>query len=303
MGCQVSCTRATNARYFSPSAVNSYMSRLKSFFISAYISALSLALVWAMLSLLDDPSSLSHWGIFLSNGAPLVFFARLFLAPIARTSVRLAWMPLIGLIGSGIALAGDGLGVPFAVALFNGVLLSLTYIHWYSKFEKRSVDSLAVGEVMPDLSFLDVDGQALFTAQLTRQTALWLFYRGNWCPLCMAQISEVAAEYRQLQARGVEIYLISPQPQEHSRSLADRFQVPMRFLQDLDNHAASRLGILSEGGLPLGLQALGYDSDVPMPTVFITAPGGRIVYSDLTDNYRIRPEPSEFIKALDMAGL
>ena len=30
-------------------------------------------------------------------------------------------------------------------------------------------------------------------------------------------------------------------------------------------------GILAANGLPLGMQALGYDSDVPMPTVFITA--------------------------------
>ena len=51
------------------------------------------------------------------------------------------------------------------------------------------------------------------------------------------------------------------------------------------------------------MQVLGFDSDVPMPTVFITAPGGRIVYSDLTDNYRIRPEPAEFMAALDRAGL
>lgn len=279
------------------------MSHLKSLFISAYMSALAGALIWAALTLLDAPTDLSHWGVLLANLAPMAFFARLFLAPLARTSPRLDWMPLLGAIGAGMALAGDGLGAPFAVALFNGVLLSLAYIHWYSKFEKRDASSLAVGQPMPDLTLLDLDGQALSTANLTRQTALWVFFRGNWCPLCMAQIREVAAEYRQLQARGVEVYLISPQPQEHSRSLAERFQAPMRFLQDLDNHAASRLGILSEGGLPVGMQVLGYDSDVPMPTVFITAPGGRIVYSDLTDNYRVRPEPSEFIKALDAAGL
>ena len=86
-------------------------------------------------------------------------------------------------------------------------------------------------------------------------------------------------------------------------SLAERFQAPMRFLQDVDNRSAARLGVLAEGGLPVGMQVLGYDSDVPMPTVFITAPGGRIVYSDLTDNYRIRPEPADFIRALDEAGL
>lgn len=279
------------------------MPHIKSLFISAYMSALAGALIWSALTLWNAPHSLGHWGVLLASGAPMAFFARLFLAPVARTSPKLTWIPLLGLIGSGIALATDGLGTPLAVAFANGVLLSLAYIHWYSRFEAREGSALAVGGAMPDLTLLDLDGQALSTASLTRQTALWIFFRGNWCPLCMAQIREVAAEYRQLQARGVEVYLISPQPQEHSRSLAERFQAPMRFLQDVDNRAAARLGILAEGGLPVGMQVLGYDSDVPMPTVFITAPGGRIVYSDLTDNYRIRPEPSEFTKALDAAGL
>lgn len=162
---------------------------------------------------------------------------------------------------------------------------------------------LAVGQPMPELVLFDLEGQALSTPALTQKTALWIFFRGNWCPLCMAQIREVADAYRQLQARGVEVYLISPQPQSHTLALAERFQAPMRFLRDADNQAAKRLGVLAKGGLPTGLQALGYDSDVPMPTVFITAPGGRVAYSDLTDNYRIRPEPSEFFKALDAAGL
>ena len=273
------------------------------FFRADYLTALAGALLWAGLHLLDAPDSLGHWGALLASGAPMAFFARLFLAPVARTHRHLHWVPLAGMAGAALALAGDGLGAPLAVACVNGVLLSLVYIHWYSKFDARDPGPLAVGQPMPELVLFDLEGQALSTHALTQKTALWIFFRGNWCPLCMAQIREVADEYRKLQARGVEVYLISPQPQAHSLALAERFQAPMRFLQDTDNQAAKRLGVLSKGGLPTGLQALGYDSDVPMPTVFITAPGGRVAYSDLTDNYRIRPEPSEFFKALDAAGL
>jgi peroxiredoxin len=222
---------------------------------------------------------------------------------VARTSAALGAIPVAGLAGTLLAMSADGIGLTAGVAALNGLLLTLAYIHWYSRFGERALAGLAVGQQMPDVTLHDLAGQSLNTQALTRQTALWLFYRGNWCPLCMAQIREVAADYRRLQERGVEVYLISPQPQDHSRSLAERFEAPMRFLRDVDNRTAARLGILAKGGLPMGMQALGYDSDVPMPTVFITAPGGRIVYSDLTDNYRVRPEPAEFIKALDAAGL
>lgn len=279
------------------------MNPLKSLFISAYMSALVGALVWSGLSLVETPSRLGHWGVVLASGVPLLFFARLLLAPVARTSRSLHWLSLAGLGGTVLSLAVDGFGSTSAVAAVNGLMLTLGYIHWYSRFQDRDTALLAVGRSLPDLTLQAIDGQALNTAALTRQTALWLFYRGNWCPLCMAQIREVAAEYRRLKERGVEVYLISPQPQGHTRSLAERFEAPMHFLLDANNQAADRLGIRVQGGLPTGLQVLGYDSDVPMPTVFITAPGGRIVYSDLTDNYRIRPEPADFIRALDEAGL
>lgn len=202
-----------------------------------------------------------------------------------------------------MVLAGKGANAWVLLASTNGVLLALAYIHWYSRFGHRSAAALSVGNRLPKMTLEGLDGHPRSTHELTRQTALWMFYRGNWCPLCMAQIREVAAGYRRLHERGVEVYLVSPQVQDHSRELAQRFDAPLHFLRDRDNTAAARLGILAEGGLPLGLQLFGYDSDVPLPTVFITAPGGRIVYSDLTENYRIRPELADFIAALDRAGL
>lgn len=279
------------------------MQHFKSLFISAYMGALAGGLAWGAWHLLETPNSLGNWGVVLASAAPLGFFARLFLSPVARTSATLPAVPALGLAGTALALFADGIGLNAGLAALNGVLLTLAYTHWYSHLGERDQPALAVGQPMPDVTLQDLSGQRLNTAALTRQTALWIFYRGNWCPLCMAQIQEVATDYQRLQARGVAVHLISPQPPSHTRDLAERFAAPMNFLQDPGNDAARRLGVLAEGGLPTGLQALGYDSDVPLPTVLITAPGGRIVYSDLTTNYRIRPEPAAFIEALDRAGL
>ena len=279
------------------------MYRLKAIFISIYMTALVVALLWAVQGLVGKPGNLALWGVVLASSAPLAFFARIFLAPVARTDASLNWMPVIGTAGVLLAIFSDGVGLPAIVALANGVVLALAYIHWYSRFGTRNLSALSIGSLLPDMTLEALDGRELKTLMLAQKPALWLFYRGNWCPLCMAQIREVAAEYRRLHERGVEDYLISPQPEKNSLSLSQRFDAPMQFLRDRDNRMAQRLGILAEGGLPMGMQALGYDSDVPMPTVFITAPGGRIVYSDLTDNYRVRPEPAEFMAALDRAGL
>ncbi len=146
---------------------------------------------------------------------------------------------------------------------------------------------------------VDNNGRTLSSGSFSGQPALWLFYRGNWCPLCMAQIEEVAERYRELAARGVEVLLVSPQPAEHSRKLAARFDVPMRFLVDPGNRAARALGILAADGVPLGMQMFGYDTETVLPTVLLVDAEGRILWSDQTDNYRIRPEPETFLAVLE----
>jgi hypothetical protein len=39
-----------------------------------------------------------------------------------------------------------------------------------------------------------------------------------------------------------------------------------------------------------------------MPTVVVTNSNGTILYSDQTDNYRVRPEPDIYISILKRAG-
>ena len=277
------------------------MHQLKATYISMYMMALMGAMAYGIWSLVQGDAA--GWGLLLATVPTLGLFMVLFTQRVARTEQNLYWIPGVGAAGTVLAVALGGMGLPAVVALIVGVPMALLYTHWYSRFGARQHPDLQPGQALPTFELQDIDGRTVTSTDLTTKPALWLFFRGNWCPLCMAQIKEVAAQYRQLAERGVEVLLISPQPQGHTQKLAQRFDAPMRFLTDVDNRAARRLGVLAEGGLPLGMQALGYDSDVPMPTVFITAPGGKVVYSDLTDNYRIRPEPDDFIAALDRAGL
>ena len=88
---------------------------------------------------------------------------------------------------------------------------------------------------------------------------------------------------------GVEVALVSPQPLEETRALADRFDVGFHFLSDPGGRAALQLGIGHDGGVPPGVTALGYDSDTVFPTVVVVDADGRIVLSHQTDDYRIRP--------------
>ena len=159
------------------------------------------------------------------------------------------------------------------------------YLVWYSKFDNRSENNiLKVGQTLPGFQLEDGQANTVSTNNFKGNPSIYMFYRGNWCPLCMAQIKEIAGQYKELEKRGVNMVLVSPQPHKYTASLAKKFQVGFHFLVDKGNQVARRLNILSKNGLPFGFQALGYDSDTVMPTIIITDKNGKILFADLTSH-------------------
>ena len=279
------------------------MLKLKALYISSYVTFLMLASgysIWQMIA----GSTLAWLGALLTTLPPALFFARAYIVgDVARTTARmpgLVAVAAIGLaIGGGSYVAGSGAAPAALIVAAAGLITLLIYSYWYSSLPRPKNTILQVGQSLPAFDLETEAGDVIQSSRFLGKPLLMLFYRGNWCPLCMAQIREVAAQYRELHERGVEVALVSPQPHGHTRSLAAKFEVPFRFLVDPGNRAAKRLGIFAKDGLPFGLQALGYASDTVWPTVVITNARGEILFADLTDNYRVRPEPSTFLEVLD----
>lgn len=202
----------------------------------------------------------------------------------------------LAVVGTGLSFLGFASPASW-YALFLGLLPSFAYVFWYSVLDRTMPSPIEVGAKLPKLDLFDADGNAV--APSDGKHALYMFVRGNWCPLCMAQVKEIAAQYRELEARGVEVFLIARQPEANTRALAKRFDAPIRFCVDEDGRLARQLGIEHVGGVPFLMDTLGYEADSVLPTVLITDPSGTIIFADLTDNYRVRPEPRTFLSVLD----
>lgn len=280
---------------------------LKSVFISAYVTLLMVASAHAVVGIWQQGVSSGWLGVAIAVWPMMFFFVRLFLSDVVRTSPNLAGFQLVTWFGCGIAMTmgwGDAeqtLQLVYAIGV-GGIGL-LVYVFWYSRFQRDEAVFLKPGEALPRFQLEDESGEPFYSDSLLGQPALLIFYRGNWCPLCMAQIKEVAGQYQALADLGTTVALISPQPHKNTRGLAKKFKVPFKFLVDVDNQAAKILGISVENGTPKGMEVLGYDSDTVMPTVLITDKTGTIIFADLTDNYRVRPEPETFIEVLKQHGI
>ncbi|MFY0653108.1 MAG: peroxiredoxin family protein [Cyclobacteriaceae bacterium] len=278
------------------------MHALKSKFISIYLMTTFLFLVISIQKYFEWGRDI-HWifGAAL-HAIPLAFIGYLFLGRPARTSRSLPYLSvavliLFSIIAFGIDYSERPLKQPIIYSTFSA-LGWFVYLYWYSFLPGITHGQLRSGKGLPNLIFTDLSGKEVKTSEFKGKTTLYMFYRGNWCPLCMAQIKEIVAQYLELEKRGVQVVLISAQPQRYTMKLASKYGLSMTFLCD-PNHATKQVGLYQESGTPLGMELFGFSSDTTLPSVIITNTEGKIIYIDQTDNYRVRPEPETFLKIID----
>lgn len=286
---------------------NRLLNRFKGMYVSTYLTLAVVATGYSVYQLAQEPFSWGWAGVLLTTVPFLFVLVKAFIFQnIARTPAHMNTNIILGAFGVSVALVSFALGLdgfmPSAISIAM-LVAYLVYDFWYSNLEREESELLLVGRDLPDFTVYRADGTALDSASLAGSPALILFFRGNWCPFCVAQIKEIVANYQQLADKGVQTLFISPQTEKHTADLAKKFNVPCEFLSDRNNQAADKLGIAADGGLPVGMEALGYDSDTVMPTALIVDASGTIIYSDQTSNYRVRPEPQEYLAILAKHGL
>lgn len=275
---------------------------MKSYFLSALVgySVLVTLLGFYMLSIGIGSSSI--WiAVTMSAAQIVVFFLRLYIINVPRTSPGLAGFSLGIFVATLYSVyTSYSLQIASAAPLLAFISLSgwLAYVAWYSDLGDRSKDKIKLGKKLPVIDLEDYDGNKLSSSDWEGQKRLVIFYRGNWCPICTAQVNELKQFETQFDELGVRVTLISPQSHEKSRKHAQRVGMDYDFLVDVDNDAAKRLGILHEHGVPKGFEILGYETDAPKPTTFVLNEKGKVVFVDLTTNYRVRTRPEDIIGAL-----
>lgn len=214
------------------------------------------------------------------------------------------WLPVPGILASVGALWNlawwlhGGQVLPLAIQAVS-VAGYLAYLFWYSRFGRKLSFVVTNEKPLPEFEAVTVDGRRASSGELLGAPALFVFYRGNWCPVCVTQIKEVAANYRKLQDKGIQVVMVSPQSDAHTRELARKIDAPLAFWRDQDLSAAKTLGLVDKQGVPVGMDLLGYDPDTVLPTVIMTDENGIVFYNDQTDSYRVRPLPEDFLKAFE----
>ncbi|HEV2116519.1 MAG TPA: peroxiredoxin-like family protein [Terriglobales bacterium] len=173
---------------------------------------------------------------------------------------------------------------------------------------------LGVGAEASSFELPDQDGNMLSSCSLLSRGRLVIcFFRGRWCPFCVAQLEAMNSALADIQKAGGSLLAISPQTVKQSFFMRDQHQLRFPLLSDSHNHVARGFGLVYP--VPeeqkavysrtfVNLPFLNEDSswELPIPATYIVARDGAVLFASADPDYTRRPEPAEILRHLRDAG-
>jgi len=180
------------------------------------------------------------------------------------------------------------------------IVLSAWY--WITHRGLRATPAqLKPGTPLPDFQAADEQGSPVRSTQLHGSPTVLLFVRGNWCPFCSRQVSNLTEHYRDIVDLGAKLILITPKPLETTRRVADFFNVEFEFWLDDELSVTKQLGLVQPGGVPKGY-GNEYGRDTVWPTALVVDAAGIIRYTELSKHISDRPDPSVLLREIRRAS-
>ena len=200
---------------------------------------ISLQLVTVYQLVVDDLNY--RWGVILFTQLPyIVYFLLQQLFKFKESDIPYKLLFPITLFGAFYSLLSlvQFLNIPNALALLvsSSYTVVMSLLTWY--LPKLPIDknnaSLKVGSNLPNVIVEDQSGNPIPLSALNTSPNLFIFYRGNWCAFCMAQLSQVVGMYKKIENIGIRVVLVSPQSLLETQTLAKKHNVNFTYLVDKD---------------------------------------------------------------------
>ena len=170
---------------------------------------------------------------------------------------------------------------------------------------------LKAGETAPAFALPDANGKLVRSTDLLALGPLVVcFFRGRWCPYCVTELETWRDLFPAVRERGALLVAISPQTVRQNDFTVTQHTLPFPLLRD--EGAAVAAGFGAAYSVPRSMQSYyrsilvnipfinGEQSwRLPMPATFVIGRDGVIRWSQGHADFRVRPEPTDALKALE----
>jgi peroxiredoxin len=179
-----------------------------------------------------------------------------------------------------------------AVAVTGVAVLALVlYTFAFSRYDRGEL-RVRPGDPFPEFTLRSSTGEPFSSAQNRgRSTALYIFYRGGWCPFCVAELTGITGYYQQIEERGVELYAVSTDAPEASERLRKHLRLGFTFLSDPEGKVLDLLNIRHRSAGPRG-------DDIAYPTQILVDADGVVRWTYESAYERLRARPEQVLEAI-----
>lgn len=210
----------------------------------------------------------------------------------SRTIRTASLIPVLVLLACGSSEKTDGTPLPDGVAA-----------------TAEQTKPLTAGAGAPEVTFQDIDGKPVAMKQLLSAGPVALiYYRGGWCPYCNAHLGELKTIEGTLENLGYQVIGVSPDRAAKLRESKEKIEPGFRLLSDsaMDGARAFGIAFRVDDSYNTKLRMFGIDIEdasgkkhhlLPVPSVFLIAPDGKIQYVHSDPNYKARLDNDALLAA------
>jgi len=173
---------------------------------------------------------------------------------------------------------------------------------------------LPVGAVAPAFELPDRNGKPVSSAGLLARGRLVVsFFRGRWCPYCIAELEALQAALPRIREAGASLVAVSPQTVRQTDFLVDQHGLSFPVLSDAGNAVARAFGLVYE--VPAYLRELYQRSfinlplangdqswELPLPATYVLDRDATVLYAFAEPDITHRAEPADVLAALRTTG-
>ena len=171
-------------------------------------------------------------------------------------------------------------------------------------------DGLKVGTLAPNFKAVDNAGKPFsLKKELKKGEVVIIFYRGQWCPYCNKELSQLNDSLSLITAKGATVVAISPETNENIAKTVTKTKATFPVISDKDlsilkaykvNYAVEgkMLEMYKKYKIDLN-QANGNNGAVlPVPATYIIGKDGIIKYVFFNPDYKVRATVGDILNHL-----
>jgi peroxiredoxin len=181
-----------------------------------------------------------------------------------------------------------------------------------SELKQRALAAniLPVGAKIPEFQLPDHNGKRVSSSDLLAKGRPALcFFRGRWCPFCVAQMEAMNLVWPEIEQAGATLVAISPQTVQQSFFMRDQHKLRFPLLSDAGDNVARKFGLTYR--VPdeqksiyqrafVNLPVVNGDEswELPIPATYIINRDGTVIFASANEDYTERPEPADIVRLL-----